>query len=73
LRLPPCIWAVLSSLVNTGFQYPVITANGVLVLAPLLQYILSGATLGATYGLAGLGFTVIFNTTGIITSPRASS
>jgi branched-chain amino acid transport system permease protein len=36
------------------------------VLAQLLQYILSGATLGATYGLAGLGFTVIFNTTEII-------
>ncbi|MFB3820362.1 MAG: branched-chain amino acid ABC transporter permease [Candidatus Methylomirabilales bacterium] len=35
-------------------------------LASLLQYIASGATLGATYGLAGLGFTVIFNTTEII-------
>jgi branched-chain amino acid transport system permease protein len=32
----------------------------------LLQYAISGATLGATYGLAGLGFTVIFNTTEII-------
>ncbi len=32
----------------------------------LLQYVISGATLGATYGLAGLGFTVIFNTTEII-------
>jgi branched-chain amino acid transport system permease protein len=32
----------------------------------LLQYILSGATIGATYGLAGLGFTVIFNATEII-------
>jgi branched-chain amino acid transport system permease protein len=38
------------------------------MLAPsdLLQYVISGATLGATYGLAGLGFTVIFNTTEII-------
>jgi branched-chain amino acid transport system permease protein len=36
------------------------------IVAPLLQYILSGATLGATYGLAGLGFTVIFNSTEII-------
>lgn len=36
------------------------------MLAAVLQYILSGATLGATYGLAGLGFTVIFNTTEII-------
>jgi branched-chain amino acid transport system permease protein len=35
-------------------------------LGPLLQYVASGATLGATYGLAGLGFTVIFNTTEII-------
>jgi branched-chain amino acid transport system permease protein len=32
----------------------------------LLQYAISGATLGSTYGLAGLGFTVIFNTTEII-------
>jgi branched-chain amino acid transport system permease protein len=32
----------------------------------LLQYAISGATLGATYGLAGLGFTVIFNPTEII-------
>jgi branched-chain amino acid transport system permease protein len=31
-----------------------------------LQYVISGATVGATYGLAALGFTVIFNTTGII-------
>jgi branched-chain amino acid transport system permease protein len=38
------------------------------MLAPsdLLQYVISGATLGSTYGLAGLGFTVIFNTTEII-------
>jgi branched-chain amino acid transport system permease protein len=35
-------------------------------LSALLQYVVSGATLGATYGLAGLGFTVIFNTTEII-------
>ncbi len=35
-------------------------------MSDLLQYILSGATIGATYGLAGLGFTVIFNATEII-------
>jgi branched-chain amino acid transport system permease protein len=35
-------------------------------LTPLVQYVASGATLGATYGLAGLGFTVIYNTTEII-------
>ncbi len=34
--------------------------------ASLLQYVISGATLGATYGLAALGFTVIFNATEII-------
>jgi branched-chain amino acid transport system permease protein len=31
-----------------------------------LQFIVSGATVGATYGLTALGFTMIFNTTGII-------
>ncbi len=31
-----------------------------------LQYVISGATVGSTYGLAALGFTVIFNTTEII-------
>ncbi len=31
-----------------------------------LQYLFSGLTVGATYGLTGLGFTIIFNTTGII-------
>ena len=30
------------------------------------QYIVSGLTQGAAYGLIGLGFTMIFNTTGII-------
>ncbi len=30
------------------------------------QYLVSGLTVGATYGLTGLGFTMIFNTTGII-------
>jgi branched-chain amino acid transport system permease protein len=34
--------------------------------AQLLQYLITGATVGATYGLAGLGFTVIFNATEII-------
>ena len=32
----------------------------------LLQYVISGATVGATYGLAALGFTVIYNSTKII-------
>ena len=34
--------------------------------AQLLQYVITGATVGATYGLAGLGFTVIFNATEVI-------
>lgn len=37
-----------------------------MTLASLLQYLVSGLTVGATYGLTGLGFTIIFNTTGII-------
>jgi branched-chain amino acid transport system permease protein len=32
----------------------------------VLQFIVSGVTVGATYGLTALGFTMIFNTTGII-------
>lgn len=32
----------------------------------LLQYVISGATVGSTYGLTALGFTVIYNTAGII-------
>ena len=32
----------------------------------LLQYLFSGLTVGSTYGLTALGFTIIFNTTGII-------
>jgi branched-chain amino acid transport system permease protein len=35
-------------------------------LAALLQYLVSGLTVGATYGLTALGFTIIFNTTGLI-------
>jgi branched-chain amino acid transport system permease protein len=35
-------------------------------LAALLQYVVSGLTVGATYGLTALGFTIIFNTTGLI-------
>jgi branched-chain amino acid transport system permease protein len=31
-----------------------------------LQYLISGLTVGSTYGLTALGFTIIFNTTGII-------
>jgi branched-chain amino acid transport system permease protein len=34
--------------------------------ASLLQYLVSGLTVGSTYGLTALGFTIIFNTTGII-------
>ena len=41
-------------------------ALGGLVVSQILQYIVSGATLGSTYGLTALGFTVIFNTTEII-------
>ena len=32
----------------------------------LLQYLITGLTLGSTYGLTALGFTIIFNTTGVI-------
>jgi branched-chain amino acid transport system permease protein len=32
----------------------------------LLQYVISGLTVGSTYGLTALGFTMIFNTTGVI-------
>ncbi len=32
----------------------------------LLQYLISGLTVGSTYGLTALGFTIIYNTTGII-------
>jgi len=35
-------------------------------LASLLQYLVSGLTVGSTYGLTALGFTIIFNTTGVI-------
>lgn len=34
--------------------------------ASYLQFLFSGLTVGATYGLTALGFTIIFNTTGII-------
>ena len=36
------------------------------MLAGAPQYLISGLTVGATYGLTALGFTMIFNTTGII-------
>ncbi|MBF0482744.1 MAG: branched-chain amino acid ABC transporter permease [Desulfovibrionaceae bacterium] len=32
----------------------------------LLQYVISGLTVGSAYGLTALGFTMIFNTTGVI-------
>ncbi|NLY42125.1 MAG: branched-chain amino acid ABC transporter permease [Desulfovibrionales bacterium] len=35
-------------------------------LSTLLQYLVTGLTLGSTYGLTALGFTIIFNTTGVI-------
>jgi len=35
-------------------------------LASILQYLITGLTLGSTYGLTALGFTIIFNTTGVI-------
>lgn len=31
-----------------------------------LQFLISGLTVGSTYGLTALGFTIIFNTTGIV-------
>ncbi len=34
--------------------------------AQFLQYVISGVTVGSTYGLTALGFTMIFNTTEII-------
>lgn len=34
--------------------------------ASLAQFLISGLTVGSTYGLTALGFTIIFNTTGII-------
>ncbi len=34
--------------------------------ASYLQFLISGLTVGSTYGLTALGFTIIFNTTGII-------
>ncbi|MGE4297080.1 MAG: branched-chain amino acid ABC transporter permease [Desulfovibrionaceae bacterium] len=37
-----------------------------MTLASYLQFLFSGLTVGSTYGLTALGFTIIFNTTGII-------
>lgn len=36
------------------------------MLAQLLQFIFSGITVGATYALAALGFTIIYNASGVI-------
>ncbi len=36
------------------------------MLESYLQYLISGLSVGAAYGLTGLGFTIIFNTTGVI-------
>ena len=38
----------------------------VMVLLDYIQFLISGLTVGSTYGLTALGFTIIFNTTGII-------
>jgi branched-chain amino acid transport system permease protein len=35
-------------------------------LPALLQYAITGVTVGAAYGLTGLGFTMIYNTTGVV-------
>ncbi|EPR41925.1 ABC-type transporter, integral membrane subunit [Desulfovibrio sp. X2] len=35
-------------------------------IAAYLQFLLSGLTVGSTYGLTALGFTIIYNTTGIV-------
>lgn len=35
-------------------------------LPQLLQYVISGVTVGSTYGLTALGFTMIFNTTEVV-------
>ncbi len=35
-------------------------------ISSLIQFLISGLTVGAAYGLAGLGFTMIYNTTSII-------
>ena len=37
-----------------------------MVLSDYIQFLISGLTVGSTYGLTALGFTIIFNTTGII-------
>jgi branched-chain amino acid transport system permease protein len=37
-----------------------------MLVASCLQYLISGLTVGSTYGLAAMGFTIIFNTTGIV-------
>ncbi|GFM36152.1 branched-chain amino acid ABC transporter permease [Desulfovibrio psychrotolerans] len=42
------------------------TPVAIMDLSSFLQYLFSGLTVGATYGLTGLGFTIIFNTTGVI-------
>lgn len=39
----------------------------------LLQYLITGLTLGSTYGLTALGFTIIFNTTGVINFAQGNS
>ncbi len=35
-------------------------------MAPLIQYLMGGLTLGSTYGLTALGFTLIWSATGIV-------
>ena len=36
------------------------------MMSQLLQFLFSGLTVGATYALAGLGFTLIYNASNVI-------
>lgn len=36
------------------------------MLAQFLQFLFSGITIGATYALAALGFSIIYNASGVI-------
>ena len=40
--------------------------GGLMDSASILQFLVAGLNVGSSYGLAALGFTIIFNTTGII-------
>jgi branched-chain amino acid transport system permease protein len=49
-----------------GARASLLMAVDMMDASSFLQYLFSGLTVGATYGLTGLGFTIIFNTTGLI-------